>query len=326
MQSILRKREGLPGTANPLFKPGPTPRTSPARSSPTRIRVKDYVSTKRNAGTEGKLGKLVGKTANNMFILEIEGKTYNFFRKDLDITEEPKRVSPKRTNPSRLSPGSASAERIADDFLSGLDTSIADKVINAICRRRTSRVKKSPTRTSPGRKSPAKRRSPTRKTCKSDEEISAKTGRCIKKCADDQERNPATNRCVKRTSKKKASPKIKPILRRTSPKRTSPKKPSPKKPSPQILVSDEDLIVEDYPVRKSPKRVSPKKTEEESGYEFEPLEERVRLRRTSPKFIGGGEEEEEPVTEFITEEVERGPFTEEEGGGAEVSDEDMVVE
>lgn len=311
MQSILKKSS--PGVANPLFRSKtPSPRTSP------RIRVKDYIGTKKNAGTEGKLGRFKGKTFNNMFILEIEGKSYNFFRRDLDIVEEPKRMSPKHVSPLRTSPRSAEAERIADGFISGLDTSIADKVISAICRRRTSKTRKSPTKRSPLRVSPTKRKSPRKTICKTDEEISIKTGRCIKKCKDNQERNPETNRCVKRTSDKKYSPKLKPIIKIRSP--------SPTKSD--IVVTDDDLIIEDdYLVRESPKRISPKRisppksilkvSEEESMYES------PRVKRPTPRFIGT---DDDIVTQFVTEEVEEGPFTDFENQNTEVYDDDLVIE
>ena len=294
MQSILKR-----GTVNPLFHPKtPSPRTSPSRTSP-RIRVKDSVSTKKNMEAAGKLGKYVGKTANNMFILEVEGKRYNFFRKDLDIRDEPNPTSPKR-----LSPGYSTADKIANDFINNLDLSIADKVINAICKRRTSKTKKSPTRTSPKRKSPSRRRSPTRKTCKDTEEISVKTGRCIQRCNDDQERNPVTNRCVKRTSRKKASPK------RTSPKIMSILKTPPKRTSPIVSDLDELLVSEELPVRKSPTRVVDITEEPET---------RVRLKRSTPTFVT------EPVTRFVTEEVEEGPFADAETVPDEEDLNDLLV-
>lgn len=291
MQSILRRRSGV---ANPLFglspntRTSPSPRTSPAKSP--RIRVKEQISTKKNAGTEGKLGKVLGKTANNMFILEIEGKTYNFFRKDLDIADEPKSIK----SPKRLSPGSSTAEQIADSFLSKLEPGIADKVISAICKRRTSK-KKSP-RTTPKRTSPKGRRSV--KTCKDDEEISVKTGRCIKRCNADQVRDPDSNRCKKVGSKtRKPSPTV--------------KKPSPRVPSPpKSFVSDDDLIVETGP--------------------GEVVEERVRLRsppRPNPKYTRV--EEEEPVTQFITEEISESPFVDynrDQQIRSDISDDDLLIE
>ncbi len=239
------------------------------KSSPssTKIRVKAEVSTKKNAETAGKLGKLIGKTANNMFILEVDGKTYNFFRKDLEIADAPKRTSPVRTSPIMVSPSSLTAERIASDFINGLDASIASKVINAICKRRTSGVKKSPII----RRSPTKRRSPVRKVCKENEEISIKTGRCIQKCNPDQERNSISNRCVKRTSRKK-----------------SPKKQSPIKYAPATVTKDVlDLL-------DSPHKTSVKS--DETSYDYEPLEPRVRMTRNTPRFI--------------TKEVSQGPFDE----------------
>jgi hypothetical protein len=296
MQSILKRRTS-PGVANPMFQQKtPSPRTTP------RIRIKNIVSIKKNKEVEGKLGRFLGKTANNMFILEVEGKTYNFFRKDLDISEEPtKPKSPIRVSPFRMSPGSSEAERIADGFISGLDSSIAEKVISAICKRRTSKPRKSPTRVSP-----TKRKSPKR-TCKSDEEIAPWNGRCVKTCRDDQERDLVTHRCKKRTSGKKASPTVR------SPKVRRVKTPSPPKPS--IVVDDDDLIVEgSTPVRKSPKRVFPPK-------EFE------RPKRPIPKFVQTDEiipdEEEDFVTQFVTEEVPEGPFVDE---TQEVGDGDLLVE
>lgn len=51
------------------------------------IRVKNNVSTQKNKWLGGKIGKFIGKTNNNMFILEIKGNTYNFYKKDLDIKD-----------------------------------------------------------------------------------------------------------------------------------------------------------------------------------------------------------------------------------------------
>ena len=236
-----------------------------------------------------------------MFILEIEGKTYNFFRKDLDIADEPKRSSPKHTSPvGGSSPASIEANRIAERFLKTLETvtpGIADKVIGVLCKRRTSK-EKSP-RTSPKRTSPKGRRSV--KTCKDDEEISIKTGRCIKRCNPDQVRNPDTNRCVKAEPKKRRSS---PGVKKPSKKKTPPKIKTPSPP--KSHVSDDDLIIEG---------------ETGSG-----VEERVRLRsprsppRSPPSFTVT-EEEEEPVTQFVTEGVEESPF---ESGTEDVDDEDFL--
>ena len=152
-------------------------------NSDIKIRIKPIVSTKKNAEVAGKLGTYVGKTANNMFILYVEGKTYNFFKKDLISANEhiPQSTAVVK-NPL--------AQNIADKFINDLDPSISTDVINIICKRRTSRVNKSP------RKSP--RKSIKQNTCKHDEEISIKSGRCVQRCRSDQARNPLTNRCVKK--------------------------------------------------------------------------------------------------------------------------------
>jgi hypothetical protein len=246
-----------------------------SRSSP-KIRVKSSVSTKKNAEAAGKVGKYMGKTANNMFIIQVDGKAYNFFKKDLENPEvvTGHKSPPKHNGPKTLSPGSSMAEKIANDFINRLDAGIADKVISAICKRRTSRTKKSPTT---GRKSPSKRKSPTRKACKGDEEISAKTKRCVKKCNPDQYRDPDTNRCRKRTSTKKSEPKI--ISRMQSPS-------------------------------KNPFEDTPRATQgnpfDDSDNDYTQLEPRVRMtRERSPKYI---QMDNEPVDEFITEEVTEGPF------------------
>jgi hypothetical protein len=281
--------------------------------SPEKIKVKDHITTKKNYGTEGKIGKLVGKTDNNMFLLEIDGKEYYFFRKDLDIKplspkqrrsrsinpfDSPKRSSrrSRRSSPNNpfdssklASPSSLHAEEIADNFLSSLEPTIASRVVNILCKRRTSRVK-SPRKSPSGRNSPVRRRSPKKQVCKDDEEISIKTGRCILKCNDDQVRNPVSNRCIKKHSK------------RSSPKQKI--RPSTRK-SP-IIVTDDDMIFEDdLPVRKSPFRVStpvnsPVSSFYESDTEDYPVEERVR--RSSPRYIGS--DESDPVTELIIEEEE----------------------
>jgi hypothetical protein len=223
---------GLRGTINSLFRPsGSSPkRTSPKHiSSSTRIRVKDVVSLKKNYGTEGKLGNLVGKTANNMFILEIGGKTYNFFRKDLDIADEPKITKPRTSIVH-----DSEAEQIADHFLTNLDDRIADRVVNIICKKRTSRIKRNSPRKSPTGRRSITRNSPKNQSCKYDEEISIKTGRCIKKCKSDQIRNTITNRCIKSNGRRTS---VREIISGSG--------------------NDDDLIIEDMPVRRSPIRVLP---------------------------------------------------------------------
>ncbi len=231
------------------------PRTSP-RTSPLKIRVKASVSTKKNADAAGKIGKYKGKTANNMYILEVEGKIYNFFKKDLenpDIIGLKK--SPKHTSPKKLSPDSSTADRIANDFIRGLDANIANKVISAICKRRTSRVKKSPV-SGKVKTPPVRRRSPAMKVCKENEEISSKTGRCINKCKTDQERDSVTNRCRKRTSNAKS------IQSTQSTQSTHIIPHIPKRQTPVTSIEDdEDLLVPET---------------------YEQLEPRVRMKRPTP--------------------------------------------
>lgn len=161
------------------------------------IRVNDVVGTKKNREVAGRSAKFIGKTSNNMFILEIDGKRYNFFRRDLTIANEPRNIVPTHSS----SPHDLEAEKIADSFISSLDGSIAHKVIKAICKRRTSRVH-SPRQE---RSDFTRQRSPKRTSvCRDDEELS-KNGRCVKKCKADEERNPATNRCRKRRSAARSS-------------------------------------------------------------------------------------------------------------------------
>jgi hypothetical protein len=246
-------------------------------SSPAKIRINNVISTKKNYGTEGKMGRFKGKTANNMYILEVDGKTYNFFKKDLDVSDQPKttvrRTSPKKTSPKRTSPTDIEAESIARNFLSGLDSRISGKVIDSICKRRTSRAKSPRALKSPTRKSPAKGRS--RKACRDDEEISVKNGRCIKRCSADQIRDPTTNRCRKSGTRTRSKPVIKP---------KSPLRPIFKTPPIHTIPMDEEgLIIEDS--RKSPHRLlSPPK--DDIGFQFEePSERRVTLRETpSPRI------------------------------------------
>lgn len=163
-------------------------------SSNTLIRVKDHISTKRNAGTEGKLGKLKGKTSNNMYILEIDGKYHNFFAKDLDLDN----MSVKGKNRAyvhTMSPTSIRAKQHAERILEGLNSNdyfYMDKVIHHINKKRKSKKVKGS-------------RNSLKASCKDDEEFSVKTGRCIKKCRSGQVRNVVTNRCTKKMSRSRHS-------------------------------------------------------------------------------------------------------------------------
>jgi len=185
----------------------PTPPS--ARVSPTnrrRVRISEERS-KTNAGTLGKTGTVIGSRGkNNMYKVDIEGKLYNFYPKNVEFIEG--RGTPKM--PSKVSAGSPvnqEAEQIANEILSGINASIKDKVLRALCKRRTSGVKKVRTVTSPSKRT--KRRSPTKKPCPSGQERSQKTGRCVKECEPNQFRDPITNRCrAKAVVKKVSSPKI----------------------------------------------------------------------------------------------------------------------
>ncbi len=253
---------------------------SSPRSSPIKIRVNATVGTIKNRDAAGKLGKFLGKTGNNMYILEVEGKQYNFFKKDLEIsTAAAAVVGPKKisTSPKKLTPGSSAAERIASNFINQLDVSIADKVISAICKRRTSRVKNSPPKTGKP-KSPAKRKSPKRKTCKENEELS-RTGRCIQKCKPDQYRDSTTNRCRKRTSKK-TSPSVVHL------------------PESSTISGDDDNLVTNF--SDFYKKTTPYKSP--VFVDYEQYEPRIRLTRPSPTYATNEDTYQDPISELIAEE------------------------
>jgi len=203
------------------------------KSPPKTVKIRDLsdISTKRNQEVAGRTGKYIQKLDNHRHAVEVDGKIYNFFRSELFLPD--KVVSAKI-----VSPNSLSAEKIASDFLASLDTSIADKVIKAICKRRTSRKKSpnsSPTRRRSPNGSPTRRRSTKR--CPDDQEISIKNGRCINKCRDDQIRDKETNRCRKLTTLEKVGMKVnKPIIRKKSPTHIVPNYDSD---------SDDDIILED---------------------------------------------------------------------------------
>jgi len=279
--------------------PSPPPRMY-IPPPPQKIYIKS-ASTQINTDFVGQYGKYIGKTGNNMYILEVKGKNgepvrRNFWQKDLVI---PEKVGGSTSGPKptkTLSPDSLNAEKFANDFINSLHPNIADKVMNAICKRRTSRTKKTQTRTSPGRKSPSKRKSPTRK-CKDTEEISKKTGRCVQKCKPDQERNLATGRCKKRTSGMKTIPSVArydddddDLIETGRPRPSRPSRPSipPRPPIPSMVADTND---------------------------YEPIDPKIRMTRNSPRyqgtpFVGAKDQDEyeDPVTQFVTEEVLEGPF------------------
>ena len=184
-----------------------------------------------------------------------------------------KRKSPKRISPRRISPSKETAVAALLGLSGGMGGGIGE----------LQPVKRSPRRSK--KRSPAKRTSPKRVSsgCGPDEEISTRTGRCIKKCPEGYYRNTTdkSNRCKKRKSKKavKVSPKHPKIPTPTliTVSRISP----PKRKTPE---NDEDLLLEGG-------------GDEEKGGEDVTIDEALKEMAEAPKedtlAIGGDEEIEE---------------------------------
>ncbi len=181
-------------------------------------------------------------TGNNRYVISIHGDEHTVGRKDLIPLD--KKTSPKMStskhdlyNVVKRVYGELADQRGSKDHISPMElmTEAEDEYIEVNDGAVPSKtdLKKAAMAVICGSAVPLTRhKSPSKSTrkCKDDQEISEKSGRCIKKCNSDQIRNPPSQRCVSRTGN------IGKSLLGKSPKR-SPKR-SPLRHSPEYISSD----------------------------------------------------------------------------------------